>query len=1015
MLKNFLIIIFPMLLIAQTEPIENLHENPPRVWTLMNAMIHTSPGDFIKDGSITIRNGKIEAVGRYIKTPKDAYEIDLKGAHVYAGFIESWLESESINEKSKSTRKHWDNKVRPEYRSVDNLSIKKKYIKELRSLGFTNAHLAPQQGIFRGQTGIINLKDKPVPIKSSVAQVIDFRYRAKGKRTYPRSLLGVIAHIRQTFYDSEWYLKAQEIFEKYPAENEPLSSNISLEGLGMSRTLNKPFIFVTANENYSEKAMNIANEFNLTTWILGSGYEYRRLKYYSERKPFFIMPLDFPTKPQVVKPMSDLQYSTEQLKHWDMAPDNLIYLNDAEHNFSITSHNLKKKSQFRKNMQKIIDRGLSEDIVLAALTTQPAEALGMQKSLGKIAPGYDANLVIVDGEYFDPDSRVVSVWIEGDEHYIAAKKTPSFLGTWSLKYSGSAYDLKIENLLKKQDVENQSLIPGFTQKDFFKGTISIKTKSVDVYNLDIFESSISFTIDGTKLGLKGTFSFSGKLSDNQIIGTVKNRLQSSLSFQADRKKAETKAARAIEKFSDLSVFYPEGAYGLLKEHPKPNAILINDATLWTCGPKGTLAEWDILFIDGKIEQVAPDITVPQGSAIVIEGAGKHVTPGLIDCHSHSAASSINEGTQYITAEVRMRDVIDSDDINIYRQLGGGLTTANVLHGSANPIGGQNAVIKLRWGKGSNGLLFENAPQGIKFALGENVKQANWSGTNRYPQTRMGIEQVIRDAFRSALDYKHDNDNYYRNSKYQRTKIPPRKDLELDALVEILEGKRLVHCHSYRQDEILMLTRVAEDFGFKIATFQHVLEGYKVADRLAEHGAGASTFSDWWQYKFEVIDAIPYNGTLMTKNNVLVSFNSDDNELARRLNTEAAKAVQYGGLDPNEAIKFVTINPAKQLKIDQYVGSLEPKKDADFVIWDGEPLSIYSHVEETWIDGVRYYSKKDNTLLEQRDIELRKNIIQKILSTPGKNTSGSSNKNKSSKYDTYYHCDSIDETGLYKHE
>ena len=238
-------------------------------------------------------------------------------------------------------------------------------------------------------------------------------------------------------------------------------------------------------------------------------------------------------------------------------------------------------------------------------------------------------------------------------------------------------------------------------------------------------------------------------------------------------------------------------------------------------------------------------------------------------------------------------------------------------------------------------MFKNAPEGIKFALGENVKQANWGGTNRYPQTRMGVEQVMRDAFRAALDYKHANDNYRRNAKYQRTKIPPRKDLELDALVEILEGERLVHCHSYRQDEILMLTRVAEDFGFKIATFQHVLEGYKVADRLAEHGAGASTFSDWWQYKYEVIDAIPYNGSMMVKSNVLVSFNSDDDELARRLNTEAAKAIQYGNLDPNEALKLVTINPAKQLKIDKYVGSLEPKKDADFVIWDGEPLSIYS--------------------------------------------------------------------------
>jgi N-acetylglucosamine-6-phosphate deacetylase len=384
-------------------------------------------------------------------------------------------------------------------------------------------------------------------------------------------------------------------------------------------------------------------------------------------------------------------------------------------------------------------------------------------------------------------------------------------------------------------------------------------------------------------------------------------------------------------------------------------------------------------VDGKIKEIAPDITVTQGSALVIDATGKHVTPGLIDCHSHSAASSINEGAQAVTAEVRIQDVLFADDINVYRQLGGGLTTANVLHGSANPIGGQNAVIKLRWGAGPGDLLFKKAPQGIKFALGENVKQANWPG-KRYPQTRMGVEQVIRDAFRAAQDYRHRHKTYDRNSKSQRKNVPPRIDLELEALAEILEGTRLLHCHSYRQDEILMLTRIAEDFGFTIATFQHVLEGYKVAERIAEHGAGASTFSDWWQYKYEVIDAIPYNGTLMAKNDVLVSFNSDDDELARRMNTEAVKAVKYGGLEEEDALKFVTLNPAKQLRIDKWVGSLEEGKDADFVIWDGAPLDIYSHVQETWIDGTRYFSVDENDKLEERDKNIRQDLIQKILST-----------------------------------
>jgi len=1000
------------ILIAQTEPIKNLHSNKPGTWTLINAMIHTSPNDFIKGGSINIRNGKIEAVGRYVKIPKDSYVIDLNGAHVYAGFIESWLETKSLKQTN-SLRQHWDEKVRPEYRSIDNLSIKIKKIKELRNLGFTSAHLVPDAGIFRGQSGIINLSDKPKPIKSSVAQVIDFKYKTKNKRTYPRSLLGIIAHIRQTFYDANWYMKAQKIYEDYPNENAPLSSNIAFESLGISQSIKKPFIFITTDEHYSNRAINIANEFSLNSWIKGSGYEYRRIDLYEETKPFFIIPIDFPSKPSVIRAHSHLQYSTEELKHWDMAPDNLKYLSNAGLEFSITSDNLKKKSQFRVNLRKMIDRGLDQSTLLASLTTIPAAAIGMEKSLGKIAPGYDANLVIVDGEYFDPKSKILSVWVNGEKYFISSNNSEKFQGTWSLKYNGSAYELTIgkqtKQKLNDKNKSNQS-----SSNSSYIGSLKLNEKSIAINNIDIFDNAISFTVDGTEFKLKGTLSFSGDLENGKISGVVNNHLDNPLPFLATIKKTEKKSTNKLaEEPSQLSVFYPEGSYGLIKKTETPYAVLINDATIWTCGPKGTLQEWDILCVDGKIKQVAPDIRIPQGSAVVIEGAGKHVTPGLIDCHSHSAASSINEGSQYITSEVRMQDVLNADDINIYRQLAGGLTTANVLHGSANPIGGQNAVIKLRWSKSPNELLFKNAPQGIKFALGENVKQANWTKTNRYPQTRMGVEQVIRDAFRAALDYKHENENYFRNSKLQRTKIPPRKDLELDAIVEILEGTRLVHCHSYRQDEILMLTRIAEDFGFTIATFQHVLEGYKIAERISEHGAGASTFSDWWQYKLEVIDAIPYNASLMTKNNVIVSINSDDSELARRLNTEAAKSIKYGNLDPNEALKLVTINPAQQLQIDKWVGSLEVGKDADFVIWDGEPLSAYSHVEETWIDGARYFSKKENQALEERDYTLRKELIQKILSSTDKN-SGRLNNNKSlNQHNSDYHCDTIDETGIYK--
>ena len=403
---------------------------------------------------------------------------------------------------------------------------------------------------------------------------------------------------------------------------------------------------------------------------------------------------------------------------------------------------------------------------------------------------------------------------------------------------------------------------------------------------------------------------------------------------------------------------------------------MNDATIWTSGPKGILKNWDILFQNGKVKKIAKNISLPRGNALIIDGTGKHLTPGLIDAHSHMAGESINEGFQNVTAEVRMRDVIDPNDIALYRALAGGLTTINLLHGSANPIGGQNVVMKLRWGKFSDDLIFKKAPQGIKFALGENVKRKRSYG--RYPETRMGVEQVIRDAFITARDYKKSWDTYNKDVKLQRSSLPPRRDLELDAIIEIMEGTRLLHSHSYRQDEILMLTRIAEDFGFTIATFQHVLEGYKVAERLAEHGAGASTFSDWWAYKYEVVDAIGYNGTLMANAGVNVSFNSDSDELARRMNLEAAKAVKYGGLEEAEALKFVTINPAKQLKIDKYVGSLEEGKDADFVIWSGHPLSSYSICEQTWLDGKQYFSIEQDKFLRERDSKIRNDIIQKIL-------------------------------------
>lgn len=411
-------------------------------------------------------------------------------------------------------------------------------------------------------------------------------------------------------------------------------------------------------------------------------------------------------------------------------------------------------------------------------------------------------------------------------------------------------------------------------------------------------------------------------------------------------------------------------------------VLVKNATVWTQGPQATLAKADLLVENGKVSKVGPNLAAPAG-ALVIDAAGKHVTPGVIDAHSHSAGrGGINEGSNNITAEVRIADVIDPQDENIYRQLAGGTTAINLLHGSANSIGGQNAVLKLKWNSTRDAMLMAGAPPGIKFALGENPKRSaspNIAGVERrYPNTRMGVNESIRERFTAAREYAKEWDDYNRLSDEKKSRrVPPRRDLQLETLAEILSGKRLVHSHSYRQDEILALIRVAEEFGFRIATFQHVLEGYKVADEIAAHGAGGSTFSDWWAYKLEAWDAIPYNGAIMNKRGVAVSFNSDSGELARRLNLEAAKAVKYGGLDEIEALKFVTLNPAKQLRIDNRVGSLEPGKDGDFVIWSGHPMSVYTVAEQTWIEGVKQFDRQEDLAARVKEDKERADLIERI--------------------------------------
>ncbi len=414
------------------------------------------------------------------------------------------------------------------------------------------------------------------------------------------------------------------------------------------------------------------------------------------------------------------------------------------------------------------------------------------------------------------------------------------------------------------------------------------------------------------------------------------------------------------------------------EPPQPEAVVIRNVTVWPATEGDIIENADVLFRRGKIVAIGVDLDAPRG-AIEIDGTDHHITPGIVDNHSHAAIiGGVNEASRISTADVRIRDVVDSESINIYRQLAGGVTTINLLHGSANAIGGQMATIKMRWGASPEELIFEGARPGIKFALGENPKQSNWRPAEpRYPQTRPGVEQVIREKFQTAADYQKAKESMP-TGRAARNRIPPRPDHEMEAIVEIINGQLDVHSHGYRADEALALMRAAESFGFRIKTLQHILEGYKIAPQMAEHGAGGSTFIDWWNFKAEATDAIGYNPALMHEAGVLTALHSDNPELARRMNLDAAKAVRYGGVDPHEALKMITAYSADQIGAGDQIGRIAEGYDADLVLWDGHPLSAFSKVTQTWVDGRLYFDREADQRMQEALEAERAELMAMVL-------------------------------------
>jgi imidazolonepropionase-like amidohydrolase len=936
----------------------------PRVHAIVHARIVPAPGQLIPSGTIVIRDGVITAVGASVPIPPDARVWDAESLTVYPGLIDACvLPAEAAgaapanpfgrpavrlgaaieNEPARGAANPLA-AVRAEYRVIENVVLGKDQLEGLRAAGFAAAQVAPRRGVVRGTSAVMGLGDGAPngnALVSDAAQVVALEPWTQG---YPGSLMGAIAVIRQAFLDAKWYRDANAAYLKKPLGTERPVTDDALAALQGPIEGRQSVQFFAGDMLGVLRAAAIAKEAGVTARVVGAGDEYKRLRDVAATGLPLIVPVNFPDAPEVGSSDGALEVSTMDLRAWRDAPGNPAALAKAGVTFALTANGLKDPKSFLANVGKAVQRGWSADQALAAITTVPAKMLGLDGRLGTIEPGRIANLTVTRGDLFA--GKVREVWVDGDR-YEAGKDETALAGKWSINWGAGPHAFEIA-----------------ADKDTTV-TLVVGADTLKARDVRLVGSRARFTFQH---GSEPAEDFDLRAANDALAGTltVKGAGVHPVSARPSGREAKPGKSETLVPAPDVAGD-PEAWRAKAPEQPA--AVLVRNATIWTAGPQGTLQGADLLVTAGRITAVGKGLAAPKG-ATVIDGTGMHVSPGIIDEHSHAAIlGNVNECTNSVTCEVRIQDVINSESQNIYRQLGGGVTAMHLLHGSCNAIGGQCAVIRSRWGAPPDQLYMADCPPTVKFALGENPKQANFGAdrTSRYPKTRAGVEQTIRDAFLQAQDY----DRAWAEYKAGTRALPPRRDLQLEALSEIIHGKRFVHCHSYRQDEILMLMRLAESFGFRINTFTHILEGYKVADEMAAHGASGLGFTDWWQYKQEVIDAIPWNAYLMWDRGVNVGFNSDDAELARRLNLEAAKAIKYGGMPADEAIKTVTLNPAKSLKIDDKVGSLEPGKDADFAIWSASPLSPYAVCQQTWIQGRKYFDRSADlagraALAQERD-------------------------------------------------
>ena len=1008
-----------------TFPVNGIATPTEGYYAFTHAIIVKDAHNILQNATMIIRDKKIIEIGTGITVPKEAVAVDCSGKYIYPSFIDLYSDygiasaplpqrgGFNFNAPSQITSNTkgafgWNQAIRPEIDASTLFTNDETKAKPLRDIGFGTVLTHQKDGIARGTGALVtlaNLADNFVVIKEKASANYSFS-KGTSTQSYPSSIMGSIALLRQTYLDALWY------------KNKPASEGTNLSLQAWNNNQNLPQVF-EGNDKWSDiRADRIGDEFGVQYIIKGGGNEYQRINEIAATKASFILPLNYPAAMDVDDPNDARFVSLADMKHWEMAPTNPAAFEKANIRFCFTTADLRDPRLFMTNLRKAMDYGLSETKALEALTEYPATMLGVYDKVGSLEKDKLANFIITTGPIFNERTSILQNWIQGEKYIVKDDEWKNIAGTYKLVLTSGTkstnYVLDVKSSSAATVVSRDSLTTRFSSdgklvKIFFSpiasrrrggrqtdttarlaDTARIRTTPPNIaMNQDssaekrprddrmppqqqlptgadrIFGRQTPSAPAGPSIRLSGVSS--GNTWQGNGVDTSGNPLLWTATLVSlATPKEDTVKKKEVPKLGKVT--FPFGGYGW-EEMPKQEDLLIKNATIWTNEKEGILQNADVLVKNGKIAQVGKNLS--SSSAKVIDGTGKYLTPGIVDEHSHIAVSSINEGGQSVTSEVRIADNLNPEDINIYRQLSGGVTTSHILHGSANSIGGQTQLIKLRWGVTDTALKFIGADPFIKFALGENVKRTTSNNNNRFPDTRMGVEEVVVDAFTRAKDYQREKKESQASGKSFR------RDLELDALVEILEHKRFITCHSYLQSEITASMRIADKFGFKYNTFTHILEGYKVADKMKLHGANAGTFSDWWNYKTEVMDAIPQNAALMQRMGINVAINSDDAEMARRLNQEAAKSIKYAGMSEEDAFKMVTLNPAIMLHVQDRVGSIKVGKDADLVLWTDNPLSIYAKAVTTIVDGIIYFDRERDMLLREKMKQEKNRLIQKL--------------------------------------